>query len=78
MPTLRRMRVRYLPFHNPPVWSASFDPPGKSTCYCHAATLAEMLDKLKDYFTGAADLKPLYVEERFKRFLPAAPAKQEG
>lgn len=75
MAVLRRMRVRYLPFHNPPVWAASFEPPGKSTCYCHAATLSEMMRKLNDYFTGTATLKPLYVEERFKCFLPAAPAK---
>lgn len=66
---LRRMRVRYLPFHNPPIWEASYEPPGKFACYCHAKDLEEMMEKLGSYYAGKGTIRPLRIEERLARYL---------
>lgn len=66
---LRRMRITYRRDHNPPVWAAYYEPPGRSACYCQATTLEMMWVMLRDYFCGDGFIKPLYVEPRLMKHL---------
>lgn len=69
MNPLRRMRVTYLAWHNPPVWASYFEPPGRPACYCHAPSLEEMWGMVKDYFAGKGEVQPLRVEDRLMKHL---------
>lgn len=69
MMPLRRMRVQFLLWHNPPCWAAYYELPGKVTCYCHADTLIEMMKKIADYYAGRGEHPPLRVEERLAKHL---------
>ncbi len=66
---IRRMRVQYLNWHNPPLWAAYYEPPGSMACYCHATTLDEMWLSLKLYFEGRGYCQPLRIEKRFESVL---------
>lgn len=69
MMPLRRMRVQFQQRHNPPIWAAYYEPPGKVTCYCHADTLIEMMKKIADYYADRGECLPLRVEERLAEHL---------
>lgn len=62
---IRRMRVRYLDWHQPKVWAVYFDQPGRECCYCHAKTLEDAWKALSAYFAGMGHIKPLRVDPRF-------------
>ena len=68
MNPLRRMRVRLFSCHNPPVWAAYFEPPGRSSCYCHAPTLDAMWKELAVYYAGKGYCPPQRVEDRLMQF----------
>ncbi len=69
MTPLRRMRLQFQPWRNPPCWAAYYAPPGKATCYCQADTLIEMMGKIADYYAGRGGCSPLRVEERLAKHL---------
>lgn len=60
---LRRIRVRFFAQHNPPVWAAFYEPPGRVACYCHASSLDAMWVLLRDYFEGRGFCQPMRVDE---------------
>lgn len=62
---IRRMRVLYFNWGNPPVWAAYYEPPGRPGCYIWTDTLDEMWGELRKYFTGEGLIQPLRVEQRF-------------
>lgn len=70
---VRRIRVRFRPDHNPKCWAAYYEPPGRAACYCHAPTLPQMWEALRDYFSGNGVIPPQRVGDRFMRFLPPTP-----
>jgi hypothetical protein len=57
---VRRIRVQYFSYHNPPVWAAYYEPPGMRACLCHALTIEDMWLILREYFATA----PLRVDTR--------------
>jgi hypothetical protein len=69
MNPLRRMRIQYHGWHNPPVWAAYYEPPGRSACYCHARSLEEMWANIEAYFAGRGEIQPLRVEDRLMKHL---------
>jgi hypothetical protein len=69
MNPLRRMRITYHAWHNPPVWASYYEPPGRTACYCHASSLEEMWGKMKDYFAGNGEVQPLRVDDRLMKYL---------
>jgi hypothetical protein len=66
---VRRMRVTYRGDHNPPVWAAYYEPPGRSACYCHAETLEMMWAMLCDYFRGNGLIPPLCVQPHMMKYV---------
>lgn len=66
---MRRIRVKFDPLHNPPVWASYYEPPGRLACYCHAQSLDEMMIKLSEYFAGRGECPPLRVQENLMQYL---------
>lgn len=62
MTLLRRLRIKYQPWHIPKNWGVYFEGPGAASCYCHASTLDEACYEAAVYFKGGGVCKPLSVD----------------